>query len=83
MKASDRLGYNQKQAKFKHNCHLFTGVPGTLSLKTTYICFPTNRVARGVRFSPNFRMYPSSYKSERVYPFSVTTALTLITKSNG
>ena len=34
------------------------GVPGTLSLKTRYKCFLTNRVARGVRFSLDFRVYP-------------------------
>ena len=58
MKASDWLRYNQKRVKAKHNINLRGVYPGTLSLKTRYKCFLNNRVARGVRFSLDFRLYP-------------------------
>ena len=57
MKASDWLSYNQKRVKAKHNGH-FTGISGTPSLESRYSFVFTNRVARGVRCSLDFRVCP-------------------------
>lgn len=51
--------YNQKRVKAKHNGHLLV-YPGHYPSKprTSYDFLLTNRVARGVRFLLDFRVYP-------------------------
>ena len=51
MKASDRLRYNQKQAKFKHNCHLLV-YPGHCLSKPRIFVFRLIAWLVGCVFNP-------------------------------